>query len=249
MDRLGGKRALITGGTTGIGLETARAFLKEGARVAVTGQNPDSLESARRELGEQVLVIASDASKVADQQQVADQIKEAFGGLDILFVNAGIAELRPVGKWDEAGFDRTFNLNLKGPFFLIQSLLPLFANPSSIVLNGSVNAHIGMANTTVYGASKAGLVSLIRTISGELISRGIRVNAVSPGPISTPLYSKLGFSEKDLKIVADSIKGQVPAGRFGNPSEIAQAVVFLASDESAFTVGSELQIDGGMGTL
>jgi len=249
LDRLRGKRALITGGTTGIGLETARAFLKEGARVAVTGRNPESLESARRELGSDVLVIASDASKVADQQQVADAINKAFGGLDALFVNAGIAELRPVEKWDEAAFDRTFNLNLKGPYFLIQALLPLFADPSSIVVNGSVNAHIGMPNTTVYGASKAALVSLVRTLSGELISRGIRVNAVSPGPINTPLYSKLGLSEKDLKSVAESIKAQVPAGRFGNPGEIAQVVVFLASNGSAFTVGSELLIDGGMGTL
>jgi NAD(P)-dependent dehydrogenase (short-subunit alcohol dehydrogenase family) len=249
MDRLLNKRALVTGGTTGIGLETARAFVKEGARVAVTGRNPELLEAARRELGSDVLVIASDASKVADQQQVANQIKEAFGSLDILFVNAGIAELRPIEKWDETAFDRTFDLNLKGPYFLIQALLPLFANPSSIVMNGSVNAHIGMPGTTVYGASKAALISLVRTLSGELISRGIRVNAVSPGPIHTPLYSKLGFSEKDLEAVADSIKAQVPAGRFGNPSEIAQAVVFLGSDESAFTVGSELMIDGGMGTL
>ena len=249
MDRLRGKRALITGGTTGIGLATARAFLREGARVAITVQNPNSLESARHELSSEVLVIASDASKFAEQQHVADEIRKSFGGLDILFVNAGIADLRPVEKWDEPGFDRTFDLNVKGPFFLIQALLPLFANPSSIVLNGSVNAHIGMPNTTIYGASKAALVSLIKTLSGELISRGIRVNAVSPGPISTPLYSKLGLSEQDLKVVADSIKGQVPAGRFGDPSEIAQAVVFLASDESAFTVGSELLIDGGMGTL
>ncbi len=249
MNRLLGKRALITGGTTGIGLETARAFLKEGARVAVTGQNPKSLESTRQELGSEVVVIASDASKTHDQQNVADEIRKSFGGLDTLFINAGIADLRPIEKWDEAGFDRTFDLNLKGPFFLIQALLPLFANPSSIVLNGSVNAHIGMPNTTVYGASKAALVALVRTLSGELISRGIRVNAISPGPIKTPLYSKLGLSEKDLKAVADSIKGQVPAGRFGDPSEIAQAVVFLASEESAFTVGSELLIDGGMGTL
>ena len=132
---------------------------------------------------------------------------------------------------DEAAFDRSFAINLKGPFFLIQALLPLFANPTSIVLNGSVNAHIGMPNTAVYSATKAALISLARTLSGELISRGIRVNVVSPGPISTPLYSKLGFSETELKSVAASIQSQVPAGRFGNASEIAKAVVFFASDE------------------
>lgn len=246
MNRLKGKRALITGGTSGIGLETARQFLNEGARVAVTGTNPATLEAARKELGGGTLVISSDASNAADQKRVAETVRAELGGLDILFVNAGIADLRPVEQWDEAGFDRSFAINLKGPFFLIQALLPVFAKPASIVLNASVNAHIGMANTSVYGASKAALLSLVRTLSGELISRGIRVNAVSPGPISTPLYSKLGLSEKDLKTVSASILGQVPAGRFGAPSEIAQAVVFLASDESAFTVGGELLIDGGM---
>jgi NAD(P)-dependent dehydrogenase (short-subunit alcohol dehydrogenase family) len=249
MDRLKNKRALITGGTTGIGLETARQFLQEGARVAITGKNPATLEAARKELGGEVLVLPSDAGDVAAQKSVAEMLRQRFGGLDVLFVNAGFVELRPVGQWDEAGFDRSFTTNVKGPYFLIQELLPLFANPASIVINGSVNAHIGMANTSVYGATKAALTSLIRTLSGELISRGIRLNAVSPGPIETPLYGKLGLSPADLKTVAASIQGQVPAGRFGTPAEVARAVVFLASDESQFFVGSELMIDGGMGTL
>jgi NAD(P)-dependent dehydrogenase (short-subunit alcohol dehydrogenase family) len=150
---------------------------------------------------------------------------------------------------DEAAFDRSFAINLKGPYFLIQALLPVFANPASIVMNASVNAHIGMPNTSVYAASKAALLSLVRTLSGELVGRGIRVNAVSPGPISTPLYGKLGFSDAELKAVAASIQGQVPAKRFGSPAEIASAVVFFASDESAFTIGSELLIDGGMSNL
>ena len=138
---------------------------------------------------------------------------------------------------------------MKGPFFLIQALLPIFASPASIILNASVNAHIGMPNTSVYAASKAAMLSMVRTLSGELIKRGIRVNAVSPGPISTPLYGKLVLPEADLKAVAASIQSQVPAGRFGTPSEIAHAVVFFASDESAFTIGSELLIDGGMSNL
>ena len=249
MDRLRDKRALITGGTTGIGLETARRFLSEGARVAITGQNPATLEAARKELGSDVLVMASDASNVAGQRAVADAIKQAFGAIDILFVNAGVVDLRPVEQMDEAAFDRSFAINVKGPYFLIQALLPIFAKPASIVLNASVNAHIGMPNTSVYGATKAALLSLARTLSGEMIARGIRVNAISPGPIATPLYGKLGLSEADLKAVAASIQSQVPAGRFGSPSEIANAVVFLASDESAFAVGSELQIDGGMGNI
>jgi NAD(P)-dependent dehydrogenase (short-subunit alcohol dehydrogenase family) len=166
-----------------------------------------------------------------------------------LFLNAGIAELRPLEQWDERAFDRSFATNVKGPYFLIQALLPILANPASVVLNASVNAHIGMPSTSLYGATKAALLSLARTLSGELISRGIRVNAISPGPISTPLYGKLGLSEADLKTVAASVKDQVPLGRFGDPREIANAIVFLASDESAFTVGSELMIDGGMGNL
>jgi NAD(P)-dependent dehydrogenase (short-subunit alcohol dehydrogenase family) len=246
MDRLKGKRALITGGTSGIGLEAAKQFLAEGARVAITGTNPATIEAAQKELGADVLVIRADAGDVAAQKSVADAVKEKFGGLDVLVVNAGIAVLKPVEGWDEAAFDRTMAINVKGPFFLIQTLLPILANPASIVLNGSVNAHVGMANTSVYGASKAALVSLARTLSGELISRGIRVNVVSPGPISTPLYSKLGLAEADLKNVASAIQSQVPAGRFGTPSEIAKAFVFLASDESAFTVGGELLIDGGL---
>jgi len=246
MNRLVNKRALITGGTSGIGLETARQFLDEGARVVVTGSSEASIAAARRELGERALVLRADAGNVAAQAPLARAIEEAFGGLDVVFVNAGIAQLRPIEQWDEAAFDRLFAINLKGPYFLLQSLLPLLANPSSVVLNTSVNAHIGMPTSSVYGASKAALLSLTRTLSGELIGRGIRVNAISPGPISTPLYGKLGMSDEQLKQTAESIRSLVPAGRFGTPSEIAKAVVFLASDESAFTVGSELLIDGGM---
>jgi NAD(P)-dependent dehydrogenase (short-subunit alcohol dehydrogenase family) len=249
MNRLKDKRALITGGTSGIGLETARQFLNEGARVAITGTNPATIEVACAELRGDVLVIRADAGDVAGQQAVAEAVREAFGGLDILFVNAGVADFRPIEQWDEAGFDRSVAINLKGPFFLVQALLPILANPASIVHNTSINARIGMPNSSVYAATKAGLVSLVRTFSGELISRGIRVNAVSPGPISTPLYGKLGLAEADLKAMAASVQSQIPAGRFGDPGEIAQAVVFLASDEAAFTVGSELVIDGGMSNL
>jgi NAD(P)-dependent dehydrogenase (short-subunit alcohol dehydrogenase family) len=249
MDRLKGKRALITGGTTGIGLETAKEFVAEGARVVITGMNPKNLEAAQKELGGKAVAIAADASSVAAQQSVADAVRKELGSLDVFFANAGLADLRPVEAWDEAGFDRSFNTNFKGTFFLIQKLLPLFANPASIVLNGSVNAHIGMANTSVYSATKAAVLSLAKTLSGELIGRGIRVNAVSPGPINTPLYGKLGLSEADLKKTAAAIQQQVPAGRFGEANEIARAVVFLASDESPFTVGGELVIAGGLGTL
>jgi NAD(P)-dependent dehydrogenase (short-subunit alcohol dehydrogenase family) len=249
MTRLQNKTALITGGTTGIGLETARQFIAEGARVAVTGTNPANIDAARQVLGDDVIYIRADAGDVAAQKGIAAELEKAFGKLDIVFVNAGVADLRPLDAWDEAGFDRSMAINLKGPLFLVQSLLPILSDPSSIVLNTSVNIHIGMANTSVYAATKAGLLSLAKTLSGELIGRGIRVNAVSPGPITTPLYGKLGLSEADAKTVAASIQAQVPLGRFGNASEVAKAVVFFASDEAAFAIGTELMSDGGMGTL
>jgi NAD(P)-dependent dehydrogenase (short-subunit alcohol dehydrogenase family) len=160
MNRVSGKRVLITGGSGGIGLETARLFIKEGARVAITSQSSASLESARKELGNDLLGIPSDASDVGEQKNLAQQIRNSFGSLDALFVNAGIADLRPIEQWDEASYNRTFDLNMRGPFFLIQALLPVFSNPASIVLNASINAHVGMPNTSVYGASKAALLSL-----------------------------------------------------------------------------------------
>ena len=243
MDRLKNKRALITGGTSGIGLETARLFLREGARVALTGNSDASVAKAAKALGTSVLAIRSDAGDVAAQQHLADQIRHAFGGLDAVFVNAGILDFRPLEQWDEAGFDRSFAVNLKGPFFLIKALLPILANPSSIVLMASINGHIGMAASSIYSATKAGIASIARTLSGELIGRGIRVNSVSPGPIATPLHD--GETEDQRK----QLLAQIPAGRMGRPSEVAEAVVFLASDESAFTVGSEIVIDGGMSNL
>ncbi len=246
MNRLEGKRTLITGGTSGIGLETARQFIAEGARVAVTGTNPKTIEQARAILGDGALILRVDAADVAAQAGLARSVGEAFGGLDAVFINAGVADLRPIEAWDVEGFDRSFDTNLRGPYFLIQALLPWLANPASIVLNTSINAHIGMPTSSVYAATKAGLLSLARTLSGELIGRGFRVNAVSPGPVATPLYGKLGMSPADLDKTAQSILAQVPAGRFGQASEIAKAVVFLASDESPFAVGSELIIDGGM---
>jgi NAD(P)-dependent dehydrogenase (short-subunit alcohol dehydrogenase family) len=239
MPRLQGKRALITGGTSGIGLETALRFVEEGARVAITGHNKPALDAARKQLGD-VLLIEADAGNAAVQGKVAAETRSAFGQLDVLFINAGIAELKPLGQWDAASFDRSFNTNVKGPYFLLQELLPVFANPASIVINGSVNPHIGMPTSSVYAATKAAMISLTKTLSGELISRGIRVNAVSAGPIMTPLHA--GRSKEEL---AGFIQ-QIPAGRFGQASEIANAVVFLASDEATFTVGAELLIDGGM---
>ncbi len=160
-------------------------------------------------------MIDSDASSIPAQQALAKTAEGAFGKLDVLCVNAGIVDMRPLEEWDEAGFDRSLGINFKGPFFLIQALLPIFGNPASIVLTTSINAHVGMPNTSIYGASKAALLSLAHTLSGELIGRGIRVNAVSPGPISTPLYDKLGMISDEQK---SGLAGQIPARRFGTPA-------------------------------
>jgi len=249
MSRLANKTALITGGTSGIGLETARQFIAEGARVAVTGSSAAGIENARKELGDKALVIQSDAGDVEGQKKVAQQIEEAFGHLDILFVNAGVAQFGPIEGWSEAAFDKSIATNVKGPYFLIQALLPIFAKGAAIVLNTSINAHIGMPNSSVYSLTKGALLTLAKTISGELVGRGIRVNAVSPGPIATPLYGKLVMSEADSKAMASQVQSQIPVGRFGDASEVAKTVIFLASDEASYIVGSELIIDGGMSNL
>ncbi|WP_246796861.1 SDR family oxidoreductase [Burkholderia perseverans] len=245
MSRLQGKRTLITGGTSGIGLETARQFLAEGARVIVTGNQPDSIERARAELGPEVRVLRADSASMADQQQLARTVAEHYGQLDVAFLNAGVAVWAPVEQWDEAGFDRSFAINVKGPYFLIQALLPVFANPASVIHNTSINAHVGAARSSVYAATKAALLSLSKTLSGELLARGIRVNAVSPGPVDTPLYDKLGIPDAYREQVGREIVATIPSGRFGTPAEVAKAVLYLASDESRWTVGAELVVDGG----
>jgi NAD(P)-dependent dehydrogenase (short-subunit alcohol dehydrogenase family) len=249
MQRLKGKRAIITGGTTGIGIETARQFVAEGATVAVTGLNEHTLSQARELLGPEVEIMRSDAGDVPAQAQLAQRLKEKFGQLDVVVLNAGIGVFKPLDQWDEAAFDRSVAVNLKGPFFLLQALLPLLANPSSVLLTGSVNAHVGMATSSVYSATKAALRSLARTLSGELIARGVRVNTISPGPVTTPIYAKLGLPPEALEQMSAAILGQVPAGRFGTPIEIAKAAVFLASDEAAYAVGSELVLDGGFTSI
>lgn len=245
MKRLQGKRALITGGTTGIGFETARQFMREGARVIVTGLQDETLARARQQLGTEALVVQSDAGDVQAQRRLADLVGEHFGSLDVAVLNAGIGVFKPLEQWDEEAFDRSFAINFRGPFFILQALAPMLANPASVLLIGSVNAHIGMPGSSVYSATKAALRSLARTMSGELAPRGVRVNTLSPGPVSTPIYAKLGLPAEALRQMESSLLAQMPAGRFGRPEEMAQAAVFLASDESAFSVGSELVMDGG----
>lgn len=248
--RLQDKHTLITGGTSGIGLVTAQRFLAEGAKLAITGRSASALEAAGRELGGQALLIRSDAGQLADQRALAGQLQQHWPRLDAVFVNAGDVTHRPVEDWDDSAYDRLMDTNLKGPFFLLQALLPLLANPSSVILCGSVSAHIGLPQSSVYAASKAGLLSLARTLSGEWAGRGIRVNGLSPGPTATSALGKLGLSgDEEAAALKAQIRALVPIGRMGTPLEQAQAAVFLASDESSFVVGTELQVDGGVGNL
>ncbi|ROR24592.1 NAD(P)-dependent dehydrogenase (short-subunit alcohol dehydrogenase family) [Comamonas sp. BIGb0124] len=249
MTRLKDKFALITGGSSGIGLETARQFLAEGATVAITGRNAQALEQAGRELGDRAWLIRSDAGDVASQQALARQLAERWPRLDVLFANAGDVTHLPLEDWTAGTWDRLMDINLKGPFFLIQSVLSLLANPSSVIVCGSTSAHIGLPQSSAYAASKAGLLSLARTLSGELAARGIRVNGLSPGPTETPALGKLGLPAAQQDAMRAQIRELVPIGRMGTPWELARAAVFLASDESRFVVGTELLVDGGVANL
>lgn len=247
--RLAGKAALVTGGTSGIGLATVERFLAEGARVFATGSSDASVAGAGQHFGGAVLFAKVDAGDLNAQNGLADQVRDAFGLLDVAFLNAGITDFREMGSWDVAGIERSLRVDLEGPMLLIQALLPILANPASIILSGSINAHLGMPGTHVYSMAKAGAISLARTLSGELIGRGVRVNVVSPGPIDTPLNGKLGLPPEQMRERAQAIVKMVPAGRFGRPEEVAAAAAYLASNESAFMVGAELIIDGGLSIL
>jgi hypothetical protein len=245
-ERFKDKVAIVTGGNSGIGLATARAYVREGAKVAITGRSDATLKAAQKELGPDVLAIKADFSKVAEIASAMDRIKERFGRIDALFVNAGIGKFIPLEEVTEEFFDETMATNLKGAFFTVQKAVPLFSRGAAVVLNASVSGHIGMPGSTVYGASKAAVLNLAKTLSADLLSKGVRVNVVSPGPIATPILDRMGLPEEATRQLKQSIVDQVPLKRFGQPDEIAAAVLYLSSSESAYVVGTELVVDGGM---
>ncbi|MDQ7994941.1 MAG: SDR family oxidoreductase [Luteibacter sp.] len=249
MNRFKDKNVLVTGGTTGIGFAVAQGFIAEGARVIVTGRDQAGIDRAAAELGPRATVIRNDAGSITDARALGTTVADLGIKLDAVFINAGMARFASLAEVDEAFWDLSFNTNIKGAFFQIQALAPHLNTGASIVLNGSINAHIGMPNSSVYAATKAALISLAKTLSAELIPQGVRVNVVSPGPVQTPLYGKLGMDAATLQATADSIQSQVPIGRFGRPEEVAATVLHLASPESAFIVGTEIIIDGGMSQL
>ncbi len=246
MSKLSGKIALITGGTSGIGAATAKRFQAEGATVIVTGSNPKTLEVARLELPG-VEVIASDAADAAAAKTLVDGVKARHGRIDVLFVNAGIARFAPSSMVDEAFFDAQFNTNVRGAYFLLKHAAPVMADGGSIILTSSVAGVMGgNGMITVYGATKAALRSFGRTFAAELAPRGIRVNTISPGPIDTPIIGKLGLTAEQINEFAESTTARIPLKRTGRADEVAAAALFLASDESSFTTGGEIFVDGGM---
>jgi NAD(P)-dependent dehydrogenase (short-subunit alcohol dehydrogenase family) len=249
MSKFDKKVVLVTGGNSGIGLAAAREFARQGARVVITGRDQKTLDLAREELGSTTIALRNDAGDVGAAGELAQILAARDIKLDAVFVNAGIAKFGALEAVDEALWDQTFNVNVKGAFFTIQAITPLLNPGAAIILNGSINAHIGMPGSSVYAASKAALISLAKTLSAELIGRGVRVNVVSPGPVATPLYGRLGVPAEQLGELAEGIKSQVPLKRFGTPEEVASAVVYLASPEAAFIVGTELIVDGGMSQL
>lgn len=232
MGKLKGKAAVVTGGNSGIGLATAKEFVEQGAHVVISGRDQRTLDEAAREIGNGVLAVRADVAKLSDLDTLFAAVRGRYGRIDVLFVNAGIGRFMPFGSVSEEFYDETLDVNLKGAFFTIQRALPLLADGASIVLNTSINAHMGMLNSSVYSASKAGLLSLARTLSAELLGRGIRVNAISPGPVTR-----------------QSIVARVPMKRFGRPEEIAKTALFLASDDSSYLLGTEIVADGGMTRL
>lgn len=249
MGKLEGKVAVITGGNSGIGLATAKEFKEQGAQVVITGRDQQTLNEAKQVIGGDVLAVRSDTSSLSDIDKLFAAVKAKFGHVDVLFVNAGVGKFGPIEAVTEESFDSIMDINFKGAYFTIQKALPLLNDNASIVLNASIVANIGMPNSSVYAASKAALITLARTLSAELVGRGIRVNVVSPGPVSTPILGRMGISPEELEETAKSIQAQVPMKRFGRPEEIAKTVLFLASEDSSFLLGTEIVADGGMSQL
>jgi NAD(P)-dependent dehydrogenase (short-subunit alcohol dehydrogenase family) len=246
MSKLHGKIALITGGTSGIGLAAAKRFHAEGARVFVTGRNPKTLEAARQALPKDVTLIQADSASLADLDRVIAEVKAQAGRIDALYVNAGIASFLPLEAADEFHWDHVMNVNLKGPFFLVQKALPLLSKGASIVFTTSIVGQKGFPSTAAYTTSKAGLAGLARVLAAELAPRGIRVNSIAPGPIATPIYGKLGLPEEALSGFEASLKQRTLLQRFGGDEEVAKAALFLVSEDASFITGEEVVVDGGL---
>lgn len=244
MNTLNQKKALITGGNSGIGYATAKLFKAKGADVIITGRNASAVNDTAAELN--VYGYVADQADLHSIDELATAVHNNFGTIDIIFLNAGIAKFAPFEQSTEAHFDETININLKGVFFTLQKLLPLLSDGGSVIFNTSVNASVGMPNAGVYTASKAALIGLSRVLATELSPRNIRVNCISPGPVETPVYQKLGLNTEEIAGFSKVLSEKILLKRFAQAEEVAQLAAFLASDDSSFITGTEMVIDGGL---
>ena len=249
MGRLQGKVAVVTGGNSGIGLATAKRFQEEGAQVVISGRSKQTLDDAIKAIGNGAVAIQADVSQLAELDRLYREVSERFGKIDVLFVNAGIAKFAPISDTSESTYDEQFDTNIKGAYFTLQKAIPLLNDGASVILNTSVVSIKGNANTSAYSATKAALRSLARTAAAELVGRGIRVNAVAPGPIVTPIFGKTGLPQETVDEFAKQIIETVPMKRFGQPEEVAATVAFLASNDASYITGVEINVDGGAGQI
>lgn len=239
------KTALVTGGTTGIGFAAAELFHAAGARVAITGVDESTLAAARKRLPDDILVVRSDASQADDQRQLVHKLTEQFGGLDIVFLNAGIAGLRAFEQTDEEMYEAHMDINVKGVFFTLKALLPLLRDGASVIVNTSVAGLKAAPHMAVYSASKGAVSALVRTLAVELAARNIRVNAIAPAMIRTPIQGKFGLPPQIQAAAERDAVNKIPLGRFGEAAEVATVALFLASQSSSFITGAEIPVDGG----
>ena len=249
MAKLENKIVLVTGATSGIGLASAQLFVAEGATVIATGRDEQGMAKARELLGPRAVVVRSGAGSMVDIDALMEDIKQRFGRLDVLFLNAGVAHAAPLEAVSEAQFDEMTGTNVKGVFFTIQKALPLLGAGGSVMVTTSITNQLGNANFSVYGATKAAVRSLVMSLGLELIGRGIRVNAISPGPIATQMFDRFGLPHDVAQAAKAGIAEKSPSKRFGTPEEVAKLALFLASDDSSYIVGEEIVIDGGMTLL
>ena len=248
-NKLYGKIAVITGGNSGIGLATAKRFVSEGANVFIFGRRQNEIDAGISEIGKNVIGIQGDVSNLADLDRLYDVVKDQKGHLDILFANAGIAQFAPLEEISEEHFDKIFRINVKGLLFTVQKAHPILEDGGSIILNASIGSSKGVGGSSVYSATKAAVRSFARTWTVDLRDRNIRVNAISPGPIDTPIFSSITQNEEQSELFKKNIVNAVPMKRMGSPDEVAKAVSFLASDESSYVTGIELFVDGGLAQI